>query len=305
MNAYLRHHAQCLTDSVRELRRAPLASIMSVAVIGITLFLPAALYWALHSLQRVSADWDRGHTVTAYLKDTVDPGAGTRLAREFAAHPLARQARYISPAEAMAEFTRRAGLALAADTLSGVDNPLPGAIVIEIGEGSTSAGPLVAALRQHPAVAEVQFDDAWLQRLSALLTLGKRVVVLLAATLGLGVLLVVGNTIRSLIAQRQAEIEVIQLVGGTPAFTRRPFLYLGAVHGLAGAAVAAMALLLLQALIREPVATLAQSYGRAFDVTDGFVAIAVTLLALGPLLGLLGARLAAGRSIKSAIHSIG
>lgn len=41
-------------------------------------------------------------------------------------------------------------------------------------------------------------------------------------------LLVIGNTIRLHIENRRVEIEVIKLVGGTDAYVRRPFLYMGA-----------------------------------------------------------------------------
>ena len=47
----------------------------------------------------------------------------------------------------------------------------------------------------------------------------------MAAALGLGVILVVGNTIRLAIQSRRDEIvTVVKLVGGTDAYVRRPFL---------------------------------------------------------------------------------
>ncbi len=52
--------------------------------------------------------------------------------------------------------------------------------------------------------------------------------------LGLGVLVVVGNTIRLEIQNRRDEIEVTKLVGGSDAFVRRPFLYTGFCYGLGG-----------------------------------------------------------------------
>ena len=58
--------------------------------------------------------------------------------------------------------------------------------------------------------------------------------------LGLGVLAVIGNTIRLEIQQRRPEIEVTKLVGGSNAFVRRPFLYTGVFYGLGGALLAAL-----------------------------------------------------------------
>ena len=60
----------------------------------------------------------------------------------------------------------------------------------------------------------------------------------LAALLGLGALLVVGNTVRLDIQSRREEIGVLQLLGASDGFIRRPFLYLGACYGLVAGALA-------------------------------------------------------------------
>ena len=64
-----------------------------------------------------------------------------------------------------------------------------------------------------------------------MLTIGERLVMAMSLELALGVCLIVGNTIRLAIESRRAEIEVVKLVGGTDAFVRRPFLYLGLWFG--------------------------------------------------------------------------
>ena len=56
--------------------------------------------------------------------------------------------------------------------------------------------------------------------------------------LGVGVLAVIGNTIRLEILNRRAEIEVTKLVGGSNGFVRRPFLYTGMLYGVGGALLA-------------------------------------------------------------------
>ena len=74
-------------------------------------------------------------------------------------------------------------------------------------------------------VEDVQLDMEWLDRLDALLDMGRKLVLALGRGLGLGVILVVGNTIRLAIQSRRDEIIIVKLVGGTDAYVRRPFLY--------------------------------------------------------------------------------
>ena len=88
-------------------------------------------------------------------------------------------------------------------------------------------------LRALPEAEVVQHDALWRQRLTAWLAFGERVVQVVAVLLGLGVLLVVGNTVRLDIGARSEEIAVLQHLGATDGFVRRPFLYLGAWYGLA------------------------------------------------------------------------
>ena len=73
-------------------------------------------------------------------------------------------------------------------------------------------------------------------RFNAILDVVRRVVFLAAGLLALGVLAIVGNTIRLEIQNRRAEIEVTKLVGGSDGFVRRPFLYTGIWYGLGGGA---------------------------------------------------------------------
>src|SRR3970040_2709109 len=86
----------------------------------------------------------------------------------------------------------------------------------------------------------------------------------LAAILCLGALLVVGNTVRLDIQSRREEIGVLQLLGATDGFIRRPFLYLGACYGLAAGALALGLLAATGAALRAPLSELAASYGSGF-----------------------------------------
>ncbi|WP_444679389.1 cell division protein FtsX [Halomonas sp. E19] len=84
----------------------------------------------------------------------------------------------------------------------------------------------------------MRLDLAWIERLRHLAELGRRLALALAVLFGLGVLLVVGNTIRLAVESRRQEIEVVMLIGATHAFVRRPFLYSGAWYGLGGGLLA-------------------------------------------------------------------
>ena len=70
------------------------------------------------------------------------------------------------------------------------------------------------------------------------LKVGRLAVAILAALFAFALIAVTFNTIRLQMLTRREEIEVSRLIGATASFIRRPFLYFGALQGLAGGAAA-------------------------------------------------------------------
>jgi cell division transport system permease protein len=112
------------------------------------------------------------------------------------------------------------------------------------------------------------------------------------------VLLVVGNTIRLEIENRRGEIRIMDLVGATPAFVRRPFLYSGAWHGLFGGLLAWLLVALGVGLLQRPVGNLAALYHTQFAVAGLDARATLILLAGSMTLGMLGSWLAVARHLS-------
>ena len=157
---------------------------------------------------------------------------------------------------------------------------------------------LAASLRTLPEADRVQHDAVWRERLDAWLRFGGRAVLVLAALLGLGALLVVGNTVRLDIQSRREEIGVLQLLGASDGFVRRPFLYLGAWYGLAAGGLALGVLTLAWMGLREPLADLAARYGSDFALRGLDPLHAGGVLLGAGLLGWLGAGLVTGHYLR-------
>ena len=173
-----------------------------------------------------------------------------------------------------------------------------GTLLIVAPAGDADDAALVAALQALPQADLVQHDAVWRQRLDAWLAFGQRVVQVLSVLLGLGALLVVGNTVRLDIQARREEIGVLQLLGASDGFIRRPFLYLGAWYGF-GAGLLALGLIAAAGLaMREPLAALSASYGSQFSL-KGLDALHSGLVLLGTvLLGWLGAWAVTGHFLR-------
>jgi cell division transport system permease protein len=298
----LRHyfglHLDNLFGAVQRLGRQPFASVLTILVIATALALPAGLRVAVKNADAVSNSWQNAADFTVYLKIDVSEDAAKRTARGIEGRDDVAGVTLIDRDAALAEFRAQSGFGEALDALDG--NPLPHTLVVHPASGiATDVEALAAAIEKLPETELVQVDTAWVTRLRAMLALAGRIVDFATALLGLAVAVVVGNTIRLEINNRSVEIEVTKLVGGTDAFIRRPFLYLGLCLGLAGAFVALAVVWAGLLLLGPPVRDVAALYGSSFSLAGLSLGESGVLLLGGALLGWAGAGLAAARHLRA------
>jgi cell division transport system permease protein len=270
---------------------------MTWLVIGIALALPIILYVMLVNIGELGRDWDGNPRISLYLQHNIPESDALDLRQILLKRADIDSALFISSDDALVEFKALSGFG---DVLNTLDtNPLPA--VIEIKPSSSELGQLrllVISLEEYDLVESVSFDLEWVERLFAMLQFGERLVVSLGFVLALGVLLVIGNTIRLAIENRRSEIEIIKLVGGTDRFVRRPFLYLGFWYGAGGALVAWLLLQGSLLFLSGPVEILAQSYRDDFALSGLSALDSLAILLGGSGLGILGAIVAVRRHLR-------
>ncbi|ARN74183.1 permease-like cell division protein FtsX [Oceanicoccus sagamiensis] len=300
MNSYMAHHQQVARDSFQRLIGTLVPSMMTWLVIGIALALPTGLFVALENVESVSRGWDGAAQISLFVNKVVPEEDSRKLARKLRLRDDISEVDYISRTQALEEFQALSGYG---DVLEHLDqNPLPAVIVVRPVEQEVSAEATEALYKELKALPQIEqaiIDLEWVQRLYSMMELGKRMTLALAALLALGVLLVIGNTIRLAIESRRDEIVIVKLVGATNAFVRRPFLYTGLWYGLGGGIVSWLLVSVSLFWLSGPVAELSGLYQSQFVLQGlGFGQTLLLWLASG-LLGLAGAWLAVSRHLGS------
>jgi cell division transport system permease protein len=299
MTAWLVRHLQTSIGSLGRLAQHKLATTLTILVIGIALALPACLHLLVTNAQTATGNWNRAVDLTVFLKRPTSAEEARRTAERIRQRRDVGEAQLILADEALKEFRRDSGFGEAIDALN--ENPLPHTIVVRPSPTYTNTAnlqSLAADVRALPSVEAVQLDTAWVSRLNAILEAFQRGLLLAAAVLGLGVMVIVGNTIRLDIQNRRDEIEVTKLVGGSDAFVRRPFLYNGFWYGLGGAVTAWVITLIAIAALRDPIGRLAGLYGSSFQLGALGPEASAILLGAGIALGWLGSYIAATRHLR-------
>lgn len=295
LGVWLHHHGHSVVFSLGRAWRKPWATLLTVMVMALALALPLGLSIALDNLKLFSGSVQQSRDINLFLKTTIDGAGATQVAESLRGRADVAAVAVRTPDEGLAELRDSAGLGEAIDALH--DNPLPSLLIITPANGADDAR-LAQSLQGLPQADLVQHDALWRKRLDAWLGFGSRLVQVLSALLGLGALLVVGNTVRLDIQSRREEIGVLQLLGASDGFIRRPFLYMGAWYGLA-AGVLALALIGGAGLaLRPPLAELSSSYGSPF-VLHGLDLLHSSLVLVGTVvLGWLGAWLVTGHFLR-------
>lgn len=296
--AYRTHHQLVAKDSLMRLLKQPVGSLMTWLVIAIALALPAGLYVSLSNVEKISAGWDGAAQISLYLDHRVSQEVGEKLTEKLNQRDDITRAVYVSREQALAEFQ---ALSDYGEVLEGLDeNPLPAVIIITPVEQNNSATEVVELREELDAMVQVeqaQLDLEWVQRLYSMMTLVSQLTMALALMLSMGVLLVIGNTIRLSIENRRDEILVEKLVGATDSFVRRPFLYTGFWYGLGGGILASIFIAVSMAWLDAPVARLADLYQSDFQLLGLSFIDSVTLSLTGAMLGFMGAWIAVARHL--------
>lgn len=281
-------HREVLRDSAVRLLATPVASLMTIFVIAIALLLPAMLQVIADNLGQISEQFRDSGSITLYLESSLSEDEGVIVSNNLRSDPAIAEVLYISRAEALAEFERDSGFG---DVLSGLgDNPLPASIVVIPASTAVAlANELFERLSEMPEVEVAQIDQEWIQRLGAFRALVQRIGFILSLILGLGVLFIVGNTIRLAIENRKSEIQVIRLVGGTRGFIARPFLYTGLLLGTLAGALTCVLITLVGLGLSVTLDNLLSLYDNDFSFRGFGLRDSLVTIAFGALLGWFGA----------------
>ena len=299
LRIYVGRHAQNCVAALGNMSRQPLATLLTVTVIGVALAMPSALNVLVQNGQAIAGGWGDVRDFSVYLRPETTRDAAASLQAALQAMTGIADVRLITADEALEEFRDTPGFREILIALD--DNPLPHTLVVRP-MAATPAAELEALARrlgERDEVDLVRLDAEWVARLNASLDLLRRVIWMAAIMLVGAVIIIIGNTIRLDIQNRRAEIEVSKLLGATDGFVRRPFLYTGFWYGLLGGCFALLLLGLGLWLLSGPVARLVTLYGGGFRPLglDGRTILAV--LAGGLIAGLGGAWMAVARHLAA------
>jgi len=288
-----------IVTSLGEIWRTPVASTMTILVMGLSLTLPATLHIIVKNVQSVNVEWESASEISLFLNDNLSEQQIASAIRRISAYDEVEELRYISKQDAIEEFKQLSGFGQALSYLE--SNPLPASFIVTPTSHfrqAEAAKNLLLKLEKEREVDFGKLDIDWLTRLNAIVTMLEESVITVALLLLVSVVLIIGNTIRLSIISRREEIEVMKLVGATEAFIQRPFVYTGIWYGLMGGFVAFIVVTMVIWWMQSALVDISGLYMTDFEIQGLTFGEFGLLMLVASLLGFSGAFWSVHRHIK-------
>ncbi|QLK88234.1 cell division protein FtsX [Arsenophonus endosymbiont of Aphis craccivora] len=286
-------------NTLADMLRQPLATLLTVAVIAISITLPSLCYIVWKNVSQAAQQWYPAPQLTIYLDKSLDEKGAEQTVAGLKQLDGVKSVNYLSREEAMIEFRNWSGFGTALDLLE--ENPLPAVAIITPKidfQNSQSLINLRNKVGQLAGIEDVRMDDSWFTRLAALTGLIGQIAMVIGILMVMAVFLVIGNSIRLNIFARRDTINVMKLIGATDGFIMRPFLNSGIILGFFGALLSLILSALLVWQLTGIVTQVAGVFGTTFHI-QGFLWDEVLLVILiAAMIGWLAAWLATAQHLR-------
>ncbi|OWO81330.1 cell division protein FtsX [Photorhabdus luminescens] len=286
-------------NTLTDMSRQPLATLLTAMVIAISLTLPSVCYIVWKNVSQAAEKWYPTPQLTVYLDKSLDDSSVQKLISELKALDGVDNVNYLSRQEAMTEFRAWSGFGSALDMLE--ENPLPAVAIITPKidfQSSQTLTTLRDRVSQVKGIEDVRMDDSWFARLAALTGLVGQIATVIGILMIVALFLVIGNSVRLSIFSHRDTINVMKLIGATDGFILRPFLNGGALLGALGAILSLILSALLVWKLSDVVTQVASVFGTTFNLHGLSWDESLLLVLLSAMIGWVAAWLATTQHLR-------
>jgi len=294
-------HRQAIYLVLTRICHNKLSTLMIGLVIAVAMCIPSLFYIGVNHVSELTNHLQNETEISLFLKLDADTDTVSEIQAVLAKNSAIKHFHLVTKEQAWQQLKAKSEINDIDHTVNQLTkNPLPDAFFIQ----AKSAEPeslehLKNTLQNIPGVEQALLNTEWVKRLSALLALGEKIILLIAALLALALLIIIGNTVRMQILTQKDEIVVSKLIGATSSFIRIPFLYAGIFYGLLGGLLAIMMLIVVVLVFNQSVMQLSHLYSSDFSLPLLNPSLSIGIICAAIVIGWLGSYLAVTRAIAA------
>jgi cell division transport system permease protein len=292
--AWLRALVYFLQEALTSLWRSRLVNAVSIGTIAVSLFVLGAFLTVANRMGEVVTRWTEKVQVIVYLDEVAAGPVVDALASRLRQDAAVDSVEEVTREQALARFRELfRELSSLPDDLG--ENPFPPSLEVTLKRGHQSPAEvqrLARAFESAPAVREIQYDLLWIERLATGVRLVRGIGAFLGAILALAGVFTISNVIRLTIYAREDELDIMRLVGATPAYVKGPFVAEGMLQGGLGGSLAALLLWLALGWLSRDLASSDLIGGGVLSLPGG---VALLLIVGGMVVGVAGSLVSLSR----------
>lgn len=277
------------------------STFLIALVIGIALSLPSIFYVAVDHVSQYTYALKANNEISLFVALNATDNDVSQIKQTLDNHPQVQSSRFVSKADAWDKMQSKMQLGDAETSFLNT-NPLPHAFYVQgNASDSESLESLKNDLAQIPNIDHALLNTDWANQLETIIDTAKQVILGFALLLAIGLIVIIGNTIRMQIITQRDEIEVSYLIGATNQFIRTPFLYAGIAYGLLGGFVSIAIVTLSILLLNKQLTSLSDVYHLDLTIANIDIASMLVMFITAIIIGWIGAYFAVNRTIASII----
>ncbi len=231
----------------RNLRQTWPSQLMTLLTVSLSVLIFAFFYLVYTNMLSIGDKLGDDLRLIVYLEEEPGPEMQEQLRRKITNFDEVEEIHFISKVEAYERFIKQ--MSQNKDVLEDMPTDfLPASIEVvplKTLRGLNQVKLFSEYLAKLPGTIKVQYGQEWVERFYSFTQLLSIVVLLSGNLLILTTVFMVAYTIRLTIMGRQAELELLKLVGATNNYIRTPFLLEGLLQGLLGSTLGLVSLYLL------------------------------------------------------------
>jgi cell division transport system permease protein len=181
-----------------------------------------------------------------FLEKDLTPEQLRSIEEKLKDSPLVQEVELVPAGEAVTRFKNKF------PELEGIvnnleANPFPASFEVTLHENvmsSSDTADFIYEMQRTPGIDDVQFNQAWVERMQSFSRLTQAIGFFLGGILILASFFIISNVIKLNVFSRKDEIEIQRFIGATNHFIRVPFLLEGTILGLIGGVLSLILLLI-------------------------------------------------------------
>ncbi len=256
-----------IIEAIKSLRRAKLATLISIITVVIASFLCTTSLGLYFSTEKINKFISEHISIRIFLKDDAPKREINKFIEELKSKKNINKVQYITKKEAADEISKSLGISI--NEL--IDhNPLPDAITINFNKVQTEAEllNLIRNLKKYEIVDDVLYEKLLLAKLNRYLPMIKYILLAIAAIFILVSLYMIIVVNRMVIENNLKNYEIMKLVGAKLSTIRMPIILNGILIAL------------FSVIISTPVIYLFYKFGfRFFEITKFEIDLKITIIA--------------------------